>query len=126
MIALLCILGFFFLIAIVLIIQFYSAIDVDLDNNSAVDKNAYVELENKLEKAANRYLDNKYENISDLNSITIPASKLKDFGYISDYEMMDCNGYVISNIVNGNYVSNSYVLCKNYKSNGYKDGVINE
>lgn len=126
MIMLLCILGFFFLIAIILIIKFYSAVDIDLSNTNSADDKTYYQLEKSLEQAGNKYLDNKYENISDLNSITISIEKLESMGYLNNQDFEDCNGYVISSIVNSKYISDAYISCGNYKTIGYESGIVNE
>lgn len=126
MIMLLCILGFFFLIAIILIIKFYSAVDIHLSNTDTIDEKIYYELEESLKQAGNKYLDDKYENISDLNSITISMSKLESLGYLSVQDFGRCNGYVISSIVNDQYISDSFISCDGYESIGYERGLANE
>ncbi len=126
MLMLLSILAFFFLVAIILIVKFYSAVDIDLSNTNEISEKSYYELEKELEYAANRYLDNKYENISDLNSITITIEKLKNMGYLENIDFKGCKGYVISSIINGDFISDSYISCDGYKTIGFESGIVNE
>ena len=126
MLILIGVLMFFFLISLVLIYRFYASLDSEITNTNSVDEKSYYETEEALEHAANRYLDNKYENMSNLNSITIPMKKLGNMGYLVDSVHADCNGYVISSIVNGEYFSNAYISCDNYKTIGYESGMLDE
>lgn len=126
MLVLIGILMFFFLISLVLIYKFYSNFDNTLINTNSVNEKSYYETEEALEHAANRYLDNKYENMSDLNSITISMKKLKNMGYLSDFIHADCDGYVISSIINSEYISNAYISCEGYKTTGYESGMLDE
>lgn len=126
MLILICILMFFFLIALVLIYKFYEAFDNDVTNTNGVNELSYIETEEALEYAANRYLDNKYENISDLNAITISMNKLANMGYLVDFAHADCEGYVISKIVNNNYISDAYISCDGYTTTGFESGMLNE
>lgn len=127
MIMLLGILAFFFLLAIIMIVKFYSEVDIDLSNDSSITKEkTYYELEKTLEQAANRYLDDKYENISDLNTITISKTKLENMRYIDNIDFRGCKGYVLSNIINGEFNSDAYLSCDGYKTIGFERGLDNE
>lgn len=126
MLILIGVLMFFFLISLVLIYRFYSSIGEDVSSTNSVDEKSYYETEEALEYAANRYLDNKYENMSNLNSITIPIEKLENMGYLADFIHSDCDGYVISSIVNGEYISDAYVSCDDYRTTGYESGMLDE
>ena len=126
MLILVGILMFFFLISLVLIYRFYEAFNKEVTDTNSIDEKAYYETEVALEHAANRYLDNKYENMNDLNSITIPMRKLENMGYLVDFVYADCDGYVISSIVNGKYISDAYISCDDYKATGYESGMLDE
>lgn len=126
MLVLIGILMFFFLISLVLIYRFYASFNSEITNTNSVDEKSYYEAEEALEHAANRYLDNKYENMSDLNAITIPMEKLESMGYLIDFVHADCAGYVISSIINGEYISNAYISCDDYKTTGYESGMLDE
>ena len=127
MIMLLGILAFFFLLAIVMIVKFYSEVDIDLANDNSIStEKTYYELEKTLEKAAGRYLDDKYENISDLNTITITKTKLDNMGYIENVDFRSCKGYVLASIVNSEFITDAYLLCDGYKTIGYERGIDNE
>lgn len=126
MLVLIGILMFFFLISLVLIYKFYNSLDIAPADTVSVDERTYIETEKSLEYAANRYLDNKYENINELNAITISVNKLKNMGYINEDIYADCDGYVISKIVNKEYISDAYISCDGYKTTGYESGMLNE
>ena len=120
------ILIFFFFIAILLIYQFYSTLERDVLDTDNVNITTYKETENALEEAANKYLDNKYVNMNNVNKITISMDRLSDMGYLIDFVYEDCDGYVISSIVNGEKISDAYISCDNYKTNGFESWRINE
>lgn len=126
MLVLIGVLMFFFLISLVLIYRFYASLNSEITNTNSVDEKSYYETEEALEHAANRYLDNKYENMNDLNAITIPMEKLESMGYIIDFVHADCTGYVVSSIINGEYISDAYISCDNYKTTGYESGMLDE
>lgn len=126
MLVLSSILLFFFIIAIVLIHQFYNNLKKDTTNSNVVDSYVYKNTESALEDAANEYLSNKYYNMNNLNSITISMKKLADMGYFVEAVYEDCNGYVISSIINGKNISDAYISCKNYKTSGFESWRINE
>lgn len=121
MIALLGILFFFFLLSIVLIIRFAkeaypSGLDVSNGYNDVAE---YTSIEGEIEKAANKYINSKYSSISQMNDIIIPVDTLQQLGFYSNVGHEDCDGYVISNIVNGSPVSEAYVKCSDYTTKGY-------
>ena len=70
--------------------------------------------------------DDKYENISDLNTITISKTKLENMGYIENINFRDCKGYVLSSIINGKFNSDAYLSCDGYKTIGFERGLDNE
>lgn len=81
----------------------------------ASDAVIYVELENKMQLASVRYInDNNLKN----DRVTVSLSQLKEEGYISafkDSDGYDCNGYLIYE----NYNYNAYIKCPNYISKNY-------
>lgn len=126
MLILIGVLMFFFLIALILIYKFYDSFGNSVANKNSVNNLSYVETEKAMEYAANRYLDNKYENISDLNAITISMNKLVNMGYLVEFVHANCDGYVISKIINNNYISDAYISCDGYTTAGYESGMLNE
>lgn len=120
------ILVFFFFIAILLIYKFYSTLERDVIDTDSVNITGYEETESAIEHAANMYLDNKYANMNNINSITITMSKLSDMGYLTEFIYEDCDGYAISKIINGQNISDAYISCNNYKTPGFESWRVNE
>lgn len=129
MIALVGILLFFFLLSIVLIINFYRSvikkdINVDTKNNYHYSESSiknYNELEHEIEEAANKYLDSKYSDNSNVGTTVVNIDKLLNAGYYSNRGFEDCDGYVISSINAGIINSKAYIKCDNYITKGYGD-----
>ena len=117
---------FFFLVAIFLIYRLYSNLDRTINNNEFVNYKTYSETEVALENAANSYIDNKYEGMTDTATIVISLKKLVNMGYLVENIHEDCNGYTLSSIINGESISNAYISCDEYETTGYESWRINE
>lgn len=108
-----CILLVFLMIAAYNIYALYN----DLDAKDAV---TYVNLENKLQIAASKYVGDK--NLESSNLI-ISLTDLKNEEYITvfnDDSNRVCNGYVVYE----NYKYSPYISCPDYISNNYN--IFNE
>ena len=105
-----------FLLIIILII-------ISVSNNRF--KADYVQIENKINDAALRYV--KDNNLYPLraNKLEVSLDMLKDFGYIRESEIEDssCCGYakVYYDTDTDSYTSTPYINCKKYTSEGYKE-----
>lgn len=117
---------FFFLVAIFLIYRLYSNMDKIVVNKDYVDTTAFKNTEISLEDAANRYLNNKYENLENTNTIVLTKNKLENMGYIVGAIHADCDGYVLSSIINGKNNSDAYITCSDYETTGFESWRLNE
>ena len=102
------------LVAIFFISKLYGSMGNTLGNKQ------YIDLENKIENAARKYINDKEISISGEYKLTLTS--LKNDNYISDFNDNfgnSCNGYVlITNVDNINYYK-GYILCNDYQTNNY-------
>ena len=106
------------LIALIVAIYFIGKLYGSLDN--AVINKQYIDLENKMEKAARQYVINNGIKVVDMQ--TINYETLVNAGFIDD--LLDtngnkCTGYVLINVVDNISHYSSYIKCPNYQTTNY-------
>ena len=102
------------LVSIHFISKFYGSIE------NVTNKSIYIDLEVKLEDAAQKYVSDN--NIKIDGEYKISLESLKNAGYILDFKDKkgdNCNGYVI--VLNDNDILkyNGYILCNDYQTVNY-------
>lgn len=110
---------FFFLIAVVLIYNLYNSLDLTVTSHDSVDKLTYKQIEDDLESAAVKYMEYNYSKFSDTGDIWLTSDQLFKAGLFLEYLYEDCDGYTISNKINGNIYSKAYIKCDDYVTSGY-------
>lgn len=105
-----------FIFLFIAIFYIYALYD-NLDKNMLVTP--YSEMESKLERQANIYLNDYYDNALSEHEITITRSVLKSHDL--DVSLIDpngnsCSGYVLAS-KNG---VKAYIKCDEYTTDGYK------
>lgn len=102
------------LVAIFFISKLYGSMGNSLGNKQ------YVDLENKIEVSAKKYIDENEISIS--GEYKLSLNTLKSNNYITDFKDSkgnSCNGYVIiTNVDNVNHYK-GYILCNDYQTNNY-------
>lgn len=102
------------IVAIFFISQLYGSL------GGAIGNKQYIDLENSLEEAANRYIEDK--NVAVNGEYKISYETLNSNGYITrlkDIDGNDCTGYVrITNVDSINHYA-AYISCKNYQTLNY-------
>lgn len=102
------------LVAIFFISKLYGSLELSTANNQ------YVDLENKLERAAKDYINKN--NIIVTDELQISLNTLKSGNFITDLKDKDnneCNGYVKVVVINEKYYYSSFISCENYKTTNY-------
>lgn len=94
----------------------------DEDDSNVINYEYYYEAEDKFETAAINYATSK--GLTD-SEITVYLDELVKLGFmenkIVDYVSgKTCSGYVILTYNNFNYDSKGYILCTNYKTEGFR------
>lgn len=81
----------------------------------------YEELEEKLVRAATKYVDEEKKVIDEGEMIEIKSRELMDNNYLDNliYNKDICTGYVEVNNNNG-YKYKAYIKCNKYKTSDYK------
>ncbi len=108
-------------------------VDNDASTKTIDEKTTYQDLENKLEKAAERYQNDTYSSkAGEVEKWALSYSMLKDKGYLEPiYDLKDkkieCNGYV-EFLQDGIQISyKPYLKCgNNYKTKGYDGNLVIE
>lgn len=96
------------------------------NNNNKEEKPiiSYPSLEEKLVKAAKKYITEYYNNNLGLDTLNIRASQLKTSGHLDklqDTKERECSGYVSVYVDgDGNIIYKPYLKCKDYETNGYE------
>lgn len=105
-------------IALLIAIFFISRLYGSFGN--AIGNRVYIDLENKLEESAKKYIETEEILVNGDYKITLYT--LKTNGYIEelkDKNNESCNGYVMVSNLNGNVYYNGYILCNNYQTKNY-------
>lgn len=102
------------LVAIFFISKLYGSLELSTANNQ------YVDLENKLERAAKDYINKNNIIVTDELRISLNTLKSGDFiTDLKDKDGNDCNGYVTVVDINERYYYSSFISCENYKTTNY-------
>lgn len=106
------------LIALIIAIYFIGKLYGSFDN--AVSKKSYIDIENKLENAARKYV--LFNNITLYDTNKLSYNTLKNAGYIDN--LMDengnsCNGYVLIETVDNIDHYTAYISCPDYQTKNY-------
>ncbi len=111
---------FFFLLAIILIYNFYRSTGSRLKSGDSIiiEKN-HNQMLSDLNDAAYRYMEYYYGDRNDVNNLTLSSEKLFSAGLFAKDLYRDCTGYAIASKINGKTFSRSYIKCGDYKSPGY-------
>lgn len=116
---------FFLLISVFYAGSFKNKIDNEAEKNNEVDNNYYIELENKVDNAAVKYINENHIFINNGEMIVLKIEKFQELGYLEnivDYiSNKPCNGYSTIKNENETYVVSSYISCDNYKTEGYSN-----
>lgn len=112
---------FFFFLAIVLIYNLYSSLDLNMHDSESVDRYLYEQMEEDLEISATKYMERNYRDFEDIGDIKLTAEQLFKAGLFMKDLYEDCDGYTITNKINGNISSKAYIKCKNYFTKGYQN-----
>ena len=114
-----CLISAALLIALLVSIFFISKLYGSFNN--ALSKDVYYDLEDNLEKVAQKYIDEN--NITILEEVIITNELLNNNGYHSilvDSTGQKCDGYVKVSITNDIKTYKGYISCANYRTDGYE------
>lgn len=83
----------------------------------------YEELENKIEEATKKYVDQKFLYPEKGDTLKITFQELRDNDVIDslNIEEEECNGYVIVSKKEEVYQYDPYIKCANYKTKKYQE-----
>lgn len=122
MLALVGVLTLFLLLTIYLITSFSKAFYKEARTTD------YSKLEKKLENQTLIYLNDYYEGILTNEGMIITKEMLLNNGLdaqIIDNGGFSCDGYAFASKSRGIIMIKPYISCKNYETDGYKEGINN-
>ena len=110
---------FFFLLAIILICNYYHDRGYQLTDKKIITEKNHEQMLDDLNIAGERYVNHYYKNLKNMSNIRITSDKLYRAGLFAKDLYSGCTGYVIAGKKDGIINTNAYIKCGSYKSPGY-------